>query len=1091
MSLVDLVGWSLVHSLWEGALIALLLFGFLRLVDPRRSAVRYLASAVALFLVVLLPPITASLAGEAGAQSTLLSSVRDREESLDHAYQEQVPSEKLGMPTAAEEAESRAETSESVLRSGQTDSRTHAGPLATVGPRLRALFPWLVTLWVLGVLVLSVRLIGAWLRARQLRIDGTSAVDPAFEKVLDRLVSKLGVLRPVRLLQSSILQVPAVIGWLRPVVLIPVSLTSGLTIVQLEAILAHELAHVRRHDYLVNLLQALVETLLFYHPAIWWISRQTRQEREHCCDDVAVRACGDRKLYAGALLTIEEHRAIALLPAATGGDLLARIRRIAAPSLSHAETAPRWVAGLIAVASVLSIGATAAAVTPGKGELAAQDSPSRAPQFSARNADVAPDTVIHHPNPSAPLAERWEWSRQIASGQRFPAFWVGYTIDPMPGIKGTIYIGRLERRGITGNGGLNLRGRITNFGDFSGFNVPGVMLSPLVGGGMPDDVALLIAYVLDDRGRPVLARVHVSSLALPVDLEDRPLLWLGDSGDDESIALVQSLFASAPEDLKPDVVAALGVHGSNGAVPHLARWLEESENSDVREEAAEWLGRHPDPAALALLTRSARNDRLSDVRREAAEAVAEMTLPAATDSLIVLARGLRDTDARREAVEGLAEKSEPRALAAAVEIARNDDNTDVRREAVETLGEFRNGAGVPHLIELARTDRSTDVRMEAVETLGEAGNPEDAVRVLRQIIEEDPNEDVAREAVETLGEIDDPGAIAILRSFARSHPRAEVRKEAIETLAELDSGPETVAILSKIAREDQNEDVQSEALESLSEMGDPKASTLVAEVARNHANADVRQRAVEMLVEGLEPAAALEQLKFIATNDPSEEVQVEATETIAELPPRLAVGALSDLASNHPSEAVRMEALESLGEVDSPEAIEIVVKVAESRASTEVRREAIETIGERVDHKAALTVLSRIVRANDDVEVQREAVETIGENLGGLGVDVLADIARTHPNSEVRMEALESLTEMGASEVLEILVSAATSDASSDVQEEAVEGLAELPDGAGVAALIRIARDHPNRDLRSKALEALGESDDPRARAAIDRMLQQ
>jgi HEAT repeat protein/beta-lactamase regulating signal transducer with metallopeptidase domain len=1091
MSIVELVGWSLVHSLWEGAVIALLLFGFLRLVHPRHPTARYLASAIALLLLVILPPLTAStMPGR-----TTVATIQDPDPNValvaPTVNQAGTEAER---PTSRFMAESPAADSREALEGDgevrHPDERSRSEFIAALLARVRSAFPWLVALWTVGVLALSLRLLGAWLRARQLRIDGTSAVDPACEKVLERLVAKLGVLRPVRLLQSSILQVPAVIGWLRPVVLIPATLSSGLTIAQLEAILAHELAHIRRHDYLVNLLQALVETLLFYHPAAWWISRQVRQEREHCCDDVAIRACGDRKLYAGALLTLEQHRAIALLPAATGGDLVARIRRIASPSLSHAETSPRWLAALIALASVLSIGAATAVVTPGDGRLEAQDSPS-GPRFSERNAQVAPDTVIRHPDPSAPLAERWQWSRQIAATQRFKAFWVGYTIEPMPSIEGSIYIGRLERRGISGSGGLNLRGRITNFGDFTGFNVPGVRLAPLVGGGMPDDVALLFAFVMDDRGRPVLARVHISSLALSVDLEDRPLLWLGDSDDEASMAQVNTLFASAPEDLKQDVVAALGVHGSSGAVPYLARWLEGSENNDVREEAAEWLGYHPDPAALALLSRAARSDRNSDVRREAAEAVAEMRLPAATDTLIALAKDLRDSDARSEAVEGLSERSDARALAAAVEIARNDPSMDIRREAVETLGEFKDAAGFRYLVEIARSDRSRDLRMEAVETLAEVGKPDDALRVLRQIIEEDPDEDIAREAVETLGDLDEPGAVTILRDFARRHPRAAVRQEAIETLSELDSSSETISLLSSIAREDQDEEVQSEALESLGEMGVPETGNLVAEIARNHRKEEVRRGAVEMLAEALEPAAALEKLKEIATSDPSVEVQVEATETMGELPASLAIPVLKDLADHHPAEEVRVEALETLGDLDSDEAMEVVVTVAEGTSSTEIRREAIETLGEHLDHASALKVLARIARANDNAEVQVEAIETIGENLGQDGVAVLEEIARNHANPEVRAEAIESLTEMGATEVVEILVSAATGDPSSDVQEEAVEGLAELDDGAGVSALIRIAREHPNREIRKKALEALSESDDPKARAAIDRMLEQ
>ena len=112
----------------------------------------------------------------------------------------------------------------------------------------------------------------------------------------------------VRLLESTLVDVPTVIGWIKPVILLPASALSGLKPHQLEAILAHELAHIRRHDYLVNLLQTLVETLLFYHPAVWWLSRRIRAERENCCDDLAVSLCGDPYTYAQALADLEELR---------------------------------------------------------------------------------------------------------------------------------------------------------------------------------------------------------------------------------------------------------------------------------------------------------------------------------------------------------------------------------------------------------------------------------------------------------------------------------------------------------------------------------------------------------------------------------------------------------------------------------------------------------------------------------------------------------------------------------------------------------------------------------------------------------------
>ena len=122
-------------------------------------------------------------------------------------------------------------------------------------------------------------------------------------------------------LESTLVEVPMVIGWLRPVILLPVAATTGLSSEQLEAILAHELAHVARRDYLVNLLQSVVETLLFYHPAVWWVSNQIRVEREHCCDDIAVAVSGNVLVYARALTELEELRGRSPAPSlALGGD---------------------------------------------------------------------------------------------------------------------------------------------------------------------------------------------------------------------------------------------------------------------------------------------------------------------------------------------------------------------------------------------------------------------------------------------------------------------------------------------------------------------------------------------------------------------------------------------------------------------------------------------------------------------------------------------------------------------------------------------------------------------------------------------------
>src|SRR5947209_18639181 len=122
---------------------------------------------------------------------------------------------------------------------------------------------------------------------------------------------------------------PAVVGWFRPLVLLPVSAISGLSPEQLDAVIAHELAHIKRLDCFVNLFQIAIETALFYHPAVWLVSRTLRTERENCCDDVAVRVSGNRAAYVRALTIMEAWRpAPALAAAATGGSLKSRISRI-------------------------------------------------------------------------------------------------------------------------------------------------------------------------------------------------------------------------------------------------------------------------------------------------------------------------------------------------------------------------------------------------------------------------------------------------------------------------------------------------------------------------------------------------------------------------------------------------------------------------------------------------------------------------------------------------------------------------------------------------------------------------------------------
>jgi len=153
------------------------------------------------------------------------------------------------------------------------------------------------------------------------------------------------------MLTSSIADVPMVIGVFRPAILLPASMLLGLAPDQLEAILVHELAHIRRHDNLVNLVQRLLETVFFFHPAAWWVSACIRTEREHCCDDIAA-AASDARAYAGALTTLEELRSPALAVAATDGSLSSRVRRVL--GFRQPESRQGWMGPAIASAMVMA-----------------------------------------------------------------------------------------------------------------------------------------------------------------------------------------------------------------------------------------------------------------------------------------------------------------------------------------------------------------------------------------------------------------------------------------------------------------------------------------------------------------------------------------------------------------------------------------------------------------------------------------------------------------------------------------------------------------------------------------------------------------
>ncbi len=318
------LGWTLAHFLWQGVVIGALLWALLRYGGVRSASARYLVGCFALLLCITVASITFVLEYR-GAQQTRSS------RGVVTAPQEPRPSHTMPEPQADPSIIPAPEPGG--VKVGSASPAPAGSAASSASARwMEPLLPWLVIMWGTGVLLLSVRLMGGWAFTQHLKHRLLRPVPDWLVEMFSRLRENLGIYKLVRVFESAAVESPLVIGWLKPVVLLPACAITGLSEEQLRTILAHELAHVRRHDYLINLIQSLAETALFFHPAVWWMSARVRDERENCCDDIAIAACGHELEYAEALAALAEQRqhTAQFALSATGGSLFGRIQRILA-----------------------------------------------------------------------------------------------------------------------------------------------------------------------------------------------------------------------------------------------------------------------------------------------------------------------------------------------------------------------------------------------------------------------------------------------------------------------------------------------------------------------------------------------------------------------------------------------------------------------------------------------------------------------------------------------------------------------------------------------------------------------------------------
>jgi uncharacterized protein (TIGR03435 family) len=325
---VERLGLTLLHSLWQGAIIAAVYAAIRKCCARTGPSTRYAIACAALTAMAIAPLVTWLLPGPSA--------------------------ESVAVTFTTPMSPVRIEPHRSIFLSFPSDAdRTMLAPLLS----------WVVVVWLIGVTAFSLRLLAGWMFAQRLRSTMARPAPADWQRTFNRLKTRISVSRPVRLLVSGLLRTPAAIGWLRPIVLVPVGALAGFPSAQIEALLLHELAHIRRHDYLVNILQSAVEAIFFYHPAVWWVSSHMRAERELCCDDIAVSVTGDAVVYARALADLDSARLIQpTVMAANAGSLAVRIARLLGqPSNTRrASTGPETVPVLI----LLAIGAWAVFAQP-------------------------------------------------------------------------------------------------------------------------------------------------------------------------------------------------------------------------------------------------------------------------------------------------------------------------------------------------------------------------------------------------------------------------------------------------------------------------------------------------------------------------------------------------------------------------------------------------------------------------------------------------------------------------------------------------------------------------------------------------------
>lgn len=305
-NIIDAIGWTIFHSLWQGVIISFVLAAVLLLSNHRSANFRYKLSVSALALLVFSAIVTFTKVYQPGNESVSLTA-----SNLITIIDD----------TSAKEIAAKIQSSDSLKNFVSQFENYFSNNI-----------PLIVTMWLAGILFFIFKFIGGLIYVERLKTRRIYELPADWLDKFAVLKNKAAVKSGVKIFESALTKMPAAIGYIKPVILLPLGMISGLPQSQVEAIIVHELAHIKRYDFLVNILQTLAETIMFYHPAIWWISSVIRSERENCCDDITVELCGSTITYSKALFNIQQINSgnsnLALAAVGNESQLFRRIKRM-------------------------------------------------------------------------------------------------------------------------------------------------------------------------------------------------------------------------------------------------------------------------------------------------------------------------------------------------------------------------------------------------------------------------------------------------------------------------------------------------------------------------------------------------------------------------------------------------------------------------------------------------------------------------------------------------------------------------------------------------------------------------------------------